>query len=121
MALLQTFRPSEPPISLAAEPLTYYEGKESEASFSPDGNQIVFTWDRGRRRNPDLYVQTIGGSDPLQLTDDPGRELSPAWSPDGQWIAFLRRGEDGRMAALRAPALGGREERLLELSLPGGT
>src|SRR5262249_19883332 len=34
--------------------------------------------------------QMIGASTPLRLTDDPASESFPAFSPDGQYIAFVR-------------------------------
>jgi Tol biopolymer transport system component len=104
-----------PESPLAAEQLTYYEGIESEAGFSPDGNQVVFTWNGENQDNFDVYVKTVGGPRLHRLTQHPDRDFSPAWSPDGQWIAFLRETGDGRNGVYRIPALGGREERLSEV------
>ena len=80
----------------AAVPLTALPGNAQRPSFSPDGQQIVFSWDKNQgwpRR--ELFVQSIGGSGPpLQLTHTaaPAALASAlsAWSPDGKWIAYQR-------------------------------
>ena len=57
------------------------------ASWSPDGDQLVFaTIDRDE--NADIYVVGTDGSDLTRLTTDPGDDYQPAWSPDGSTIAF---------------------------------
>jgi Tol biopolymer transport system component len=38
---------------------------------------------------PDIYSVCENGSHPVQLTDDPANDVMPAWSPDGQKIAFV--------------------------------
>ena len=36
----------------------------------------------------DLFVKTIGGGPPAQITSFPGQEAQPVWSPDGRTIAY---------------------------------
>ena len=41
----------------------------------------------------DIYVKAVTGEALRQLTATPGSETSPAWSPDGHSIAFVRDGQ----------------------------
>lgn len=67
--------------------LTSGPGHDYDPSFSPDGGQIVFRSDRDGYDV--LYVMNADGSQLRKLSDHPEEEQrSPAWSPDGQWIAF---------------------------------
>jgi len=92
-------------------PFTTFSGAADQPAFSPDGNQIAFTWDGGNGGNPDIYVKLIGAGAPLRLTTDPAEDLSPAWSPDGRYLAFLRRSASENGVFI-APALGGAERKL---------
>ena len=47
--------------------------------WSPDGNYIVFS--SNRDGDYDLYIIRTDGTDLTQLTNEPGDEASPAWSP----------------------------------------
>ena len=89
-------------------PLTTYAGNERAGGFSPDGNQIVFSWDGEDRNNSDIYVKLVGPGSPLRLTTDPAADDTPRWSPDGRWIAFLR-GRAPMAELILIPALGGAE------------
>ena len=63
--------------------------------MSPDGHSIVMVpnrcdWNQNINRE-DLWLyrdDARGGGNLIQLTHS-GRDHSPRWSPDGQWIAFL--------------------------------
>jgi Tol biopolymer transport system component len=49
-------------------------------------------------RNEDIYVMNPDGTGERRLTDQPGHDSFPAWSPDGQRIAFAsRRAVDGKV------------------------
>src|SRR6266481_4118766 len=74
-------------------PLTTLAGSETQPSFSPDGNQVVFAWDGEKQNNWDLYVKIFGGTTTLRLTTDAADDTFPAWSPTGRENAFLKRGQ----------------------------
>jgi eukaryotic-like serine/threonine-protein kinase len=97
-------------------PLTSYVGRECCASFSPDGNQVAFVWDGPKQDNDDIYVKLIGTENVLRLTTDPASDFSPAWSPDGRYIAFLRVVSENKAAVLLVPAIGGQQRKLGEVS-----
>ena len=117
IAAALSFRPvaEESPPSLQPVALTTYPGLETEPAFSPDGDQVVFSWTGENDDNADIYVQLIGTTNPLRLTTDPAEDIVPAWSPDGLAIAFVRGSVDNLQIVL-IPALGGPERKLAEVA-----
>lgn len=96
-------------------PFTSYPGSERQPTFSPDGNQIAFSWNGGEAGDSwNLYVKLIGSETPLRLTSGPADDLNPAWSPDGKSIAFIRRSPQGNAIYL-IPAIGGPEQKIFDL------
>ena len=80
---------------LRTVPITSYSGEERDPALSPDGTRVAFAWDGETDASPDgrqfdLFVQPVAGGDPLRLTSHPADDLSPAWSPDGARLAFVR-------------------------------
>lgn len=50
--------------------------------------QIAFVRYNGSDGQEDIYVMDAHGRDPVRITDTPRDESHPAWSPDGQFIAY---------------------------------
>jgi eukaryotic-like serine/threonine-protein kinase len=68
--------------------LTFARGVESQPGLSPDGNSLVYVSSAGGTQN-DIFLQRVGGENAINLTPDSKEDdWSPAYSPDGQWIAF---------------------------------
>ena len=71
-------------------------GNDFSLGFSPDGTRLVYTTTRQdpdkevRRRSYDIETSALDGSDRRRLTWTTASEVSPAWSPTGQTIAFIR-------------------------------
>jgi DNA-binding winged helix-turn-helix (wHTH) protein len=104
--------------ALKTVPLTSYPGYEQAPTFSPDGNQVAFSWNGENGDNYDIYVKLVGPGRPLRLTTNPAGDGFPAWSPDGRSIAFRRLESDGSGTILLIPALGGAEREVTRL-VPG--
>jgi Tol biopolymer transport system component len=51
----------------------------------------------------DIYVADLATGKATQLTDTPGSDGWPAWSPDGSMIAFATERDDCVHAAKHAP------------------
>src|SRR5882724_6280854 len=56
----------------------------SAVAFSPDGRTLVYSMQGS------LWKQVIDSTSAEQLTDGPGYDYQPDWSPDGTRIAFVR-------------------------------
>ena len=75
----------------------------SEASWAPDSNRLAYTSVRdGNGRtcfhecstSGEIYVANVDGSGRRRLTESEADDRSPAWSPDGFFIAFVSDGSN---------------------------
>jgi len=112
-------RATTPEAPLMAVPLTSYPGIALQPAFSPDGNEVAFCWNGEKQERYDIYRKLIGPGGPLRLTTTPGG-YSPAWSPDGRFIAFFRDSVSGKAQVCIIPALGGPEQQLAEVVTEAG-
>lgn len=93
-----------------------------EPALAPDGSEIVYVLskvdaDADRNVRSLWRVGTMSGA-PRQLTRGDA-DFSPAWSPDGTRVAFLR-GADGPAQMWLLPMDGGEPEQLTSLPLGAG-
>ncbi|MDV6028719.1 MAG: M28 family peptidase [Phycisphaera sp. RhM] len=110
--------------------LTEAVGYDAEASYSPDGTQIVFASNRAAYSETlspretellktdksyfiDLYIMNADGSNVRQLTDVIGYDGGPFFSPDGARICWRRFSEDGTTAEIYTMATDGTDVRRL--------
>ncbi len=63
------------------------QGADFDPTISTDGSFMVFASTQ-HNRNADIYLKNTGSTVLTQLTSDPSRDVMPAISPDGQWVAF---------------------------------
>ena len=83
--------------SSVLRPLTEPWLRTSGGVWSHDAERIAFVSERGGA--PAVYVMDADGGDIHSLVDLTGEQLAPswlpAWSPVGEWLAFLARRQDG--------------------------
>jgi len=90
---------------------------------APDEERVAFVVsevDAGSYRSSIHVVAVEGGQPPVRLTEGP-RDIAPAWSPDGRWLAFLRAEAGLPHQLMVMPAHGGPARRLTEHRLGVGS
>src|SRR5262245_46238708 len=98
----------QPPLRSFSQ-FTYGDGLQSEPTWSPDGRSIAYSSDRNG--NFDIWVQQVGGGDPVQVTKSPEHDWQPDWSPDGKSIIFRSERDGGGLFLV--PAFGGIERKVI--------
>lgn len=112
--------------------LTKERGYDAEASYSPDGKQIVFcsmrsgypadgrlsAADKSRvEKDPayfgDIYIMNADGSNVRRLTEAPGYDGGPFFSPDGERIVWRHFDESGMFADVWTMKTDGTDKRRL--------
>ena len=83
--------------------ITFGDGLQIGATWSPDGRYVAYSSDRGGKS--EIWVQQVSGGNPVQVTKGLGHNWQPDWSPDGKYIAYRSEENDGGLYI--APALGG--------------
>jgi dipeptidyl aminopeptidase/acylaminoacyl peptidase len=87
-------------LDLADERLTQItsgDHDDADGAWSPDGKLVAFTSNRTAEPdgndNSDLWIVAAANTDQgrtlRQVTDNPGGDHSPAWSPDGKSLAYV--------------------------------
>lgn len=107
-------------------PVTSFTGHELSPAISPDGKLVAYCGAKIKNESPNepyalsnfnIYVKQADGESVLQLTDKPGRAMTPVWSPDGRFIAYAQIPNDGTVEKnflFIIPALGGAEQKIYE-------
>jgi Tol biopolymer transport system component len=74
--------------------LTTADGYDAEASYSPDGKQIIFS--SFRDGDSDIYIMDADGKNSHRIVAAKGYDGGPFFSPDGKRIVYRsdRRGND---------------------------
>ena len=111
--------------------LTNAPGYDAEASYSPDGKHIVFCSLRDAypksQLSPkelkqlevdsayfgEIYIMNADGSNQIRLTDSPGYDGGPFFTPDGQHIVWRHFTTDGSQADIYTMRIDGSNVRRL--------
>ncbi|PYI94187.1 MAG: peptidase M28 [Verrucomicrobia bacterium] len=109
--------------------LTHSPGYDAEGSYSPDGKQIVFCslraafpleklpaaqrdrYEKDASWFGDIYIMGADGSNIRRLTDAPGYDGGPFFSPDGSRIIWRHFEENGMIADIWTMKLDGSDKR----------
>jgi TolB protein len=95
------------PTNLSNDPAADYmpDGLSAGDGISNDpARRVLFASERNG--TTDVFVMDLFGGNRVNLTNNPGEDYAPTWSPDGRWIAFTSN-RTGNLEIFVMPAEGG--------------
>ena len=109
----------QPEAPLTAVPLTSYPGEERQPSFSPDGNQVAFSWNGEKQDNFDIYVKLIGSGNQLRLTTAPEADSCLPGHRTAAPLHLSAKDLEGKLSVYLVSPLGPPERKVAEISRTG--
>jgi dipeptidyl aminopeptidase/acylaminoacyl peptidase len=96
----------------------------ADPEISPDGSTVAFVQvtvnEKDNKYESSLYsVPVAGGAAPVRITSGT-RDTTPRWSPDGQWLAFVRPNDKDTPQVFLLPMRGGEARALTDLPKGAG-
>jgi len=92
-------------------PVARQAGKEYQPVVSPDGAKVAYVWEKPGGGPGGIWVRESLDRPPRRIGGEGGDFSSPAWSPDGRRLAYLR--FQGSTGALVLASLDTSAERIL--------
>jgi serine/threonine protein kinase len=88
--------------------LTNLSDSVTQPALSPDGRMVTFVRGPSTFAGPgQIYVKMLPDGEPVQLTKDDSRKMSPVFSLDGSQIAYTTSDARGHWDTWLVPVLGG--------------
>jgi TolB protein len=75
---------------------THLPTKEPTPTETPLPKPCTIAFDSDRDGNQEIYLMDPDGNNLVNLTNNPGDDFDPAWSPDGSQIAFVSTRENSQ-------------------------
>jgi serine/threonine protein kinase len=97
------------------EQITKFPDSVTSPALSPDGRTLAFIHGDSTFFGPgQIYVKILPDGEPVQLTHDDLRKMSPTFSPDGARIAYTTVNPDFQWDTWSVPVLGGEPHMMLK-------